>query len=160
MRHEKQLKRKELRNWEEKKGKILSRCKSNKQTAPQSKQFILHSLKGQQHFIKISELFNINYLIVVSSRSCNGPFGPNYTVFLKKNLLYLKKKEKTATHDEFRVPRNGNPHRVPKNEEPCLNLYYSHFRIEFLILRNPVRVPVFRSSKPAEGSRSQKSGNS
>jgi hypothetical protein len=124
MRHEKQLKREERRNWEEKKGKVLFRCKSKKQSAPKSKQLILHSLKRQQNFIKISELFNINYLIVVSSRSCNGPFSPNYCIFKEKFLIFKKKKKKTATHDGFRVPRNGNPHRVPKNQKLCLNFYY------------------------------------
>jgi hypothetical protein len=37
MRHQKQLKSKERRNWEEKKGKILSRCKTNKRITPQNK---------------------------------------------------------------------------------------------------------------------------
>jgi hypothetical protein len=47
MRHEKQLKREERRNWEEKKGKVVFRCKSNKQIATQNNLFIFGSLERQ-----------------------------------------------------------------------------------------------------------------
>jgi hypothetical protein len=52
----------------------------------------------------------------------------------------------------FRVPKNDNPKRIPKNGEPWLNSCFQRFGVGFPVLGNPFWVVVLRNPKLFLGS--------